>query len=77
MSHHLPDTRIPAPCIVNTGIIVNKLDIRRLLSDLGRVRYIYTQEGKIQSEGEADVMEVFLILPSPKGTGILEESTNG
>ncbi|MFN6567833.1 hypothetical protein A6770_04740 [Nostoc minutum NIES-26] len=59
MSHHLPDTRIPAPCIVNTGIIVNKLDMRRLLTDLGRVHYIYTQEGKPQSEGEGDVMEVF------------------
>jgi hypothetical protein len=59
MSHHLPDARIPAPCIVNTGIIVNKLDMRRLLADLGRVRYIYTQEGRLQSEGEGDVMEVF------------------
>ncbi|WGV24725.1 hypothetical protein [Halotia branconii] len=59
MSHHLPDGRIPAPCIVNTGIIVNKLDIRRLLTDLGRVRYTYIQEGRLQSEGEGDVMEVF------------------
>ncbi len=59
MSHHLPDTRIPAPCIVNTGIIVNKLDMRRLLADLGRVHYIYTQEDKLLSEGEGDVMEVF------------------
>ena len=59
MSHHLPDTRIPAPCIVNTGIIVNKLDMRRLLTDLGRVHYIYTQEDKLLSEGEGDVMEVF------------------
>ncbi|MDF5736027.1 MULTISPECIES: hypothetical protein [unclassified Nostoc] len=59
MSHHLPDTRIPSPCIINTGIIVNKLDIRRLLADLGRVHYIYTQEDKVLSEGEGDVMEVF------------------
>ena len=59
MSHHLPDTKIPAPCIVNTGIIVNKLDIRRLLNDLGRVHYIYTQENKLLSEGDGDVMEVF------------------
>ncbi|QLE54358.1 hypothetical protein [Nostoc sp. TCL26-01] len=59
MSHHLPDTKVPAPCIVDTGIIVNKLDMKRLLADLGRVRYIYTQEGKLQSEGEGDVMEVF------------------
>ncbi|ADI63025.1 hypothetical protein [Trichormus azollae] len=60
MSHHLPDTRIPAPCIVNTGIIVNKLDIRRLLTDLGRVHYIYTQDNKLLSEGDGDVMEVFV-----------------
>lgn len=33
--------------------------MRRLLTDLGRVHYIYTQEGKPQSEGEGDVMEVF------------------
>ncbi|MBD6615656.1 hypothetical protein FNW02_07350 [Komarekiella sp. 'clone 1'] len=59
MSHHLPDTRIPAPCIVNTGIIVNKLDMRRLLADLGRVHYIYTHGDKLLSEGEGDVMEVF------------------
>ncbi len=59
MSHHLPDTRLPAPCIIDTGMIVNKIDMRRLLADLGRVRYIYTQEGKLQSEGEGDVMEVF------------------
>jgi hypothetical protein len=59
MSHHLPDTRIPAPCIVNTGLIVNKLDMKRLLADLGRVHYIYTHEDKVVSEGEGDVMEVF------------------
>lgn len=59
MSHHLPDTKIPAPCIINTGVVVNKLDIRRLLTDLGRVHYIYTQDGKLQREGEGDVMEVF------------------
>ncbi|WP_017318153.1 hypothetical protein [Mastigocladopsis repens] len=59
MTHHLPNAKIPAPCIINTGVVVNKLDIRRLLADLGRVRYIYTLEGKLHSEGEGDVMEVF------------------
>ncbi|MEB3180533.1 MAG: hypothetical protein VKL59_16110 [Nostocaceae cyanobacterium] len=58
MSHHLPDANLPAPCIIDTGIIVNKIDMRRLLADLGRVRYIYTQESKVQSQGEGDVMEV-------------------
>jgi hypothetical protein len=41
------------------GIIVNKLDMRRLLADLGRVHYIYTQENQLLSEGDGDVMEVF------------------
>ncbi|MBE9238191.1 hypothetical protein IQ227_19715 [Anabaena aphanizomenioides LEGE 00250] len=59
MSYHLPNIKIPAPCIVNTGVIVNKLDIRRLLTDLGRVHYIYSQENKLLSEGDGDVMEVF------------------
>jgi hypothetical protein len=59
MSQHLSDTKLPAPCIINTGVIVNKLDIRRLLADLGRVHYVYTLEGKLHSEGDGDVMEVF------------------
>lgn len=59
MSQHRSDTKLPAPCIINTGIIINKLDMRRLLADLGRVRYIYIQEGKCRSEGEGDVLEVF------------------
>jgi hypothetical protein len=33
--------------------------MRRLLADLGRVHYIYTHEGQLQSEGDGDVMEVF------------------
>jgi hypothetical protein len=59
MSHHLPESQIPAPCIVNTGLVVNKLDMRRLLNDLGRVRYNYIQDGKCLSEGEGDVMDIF------------------
>ncbi|MDJ0736651.1 MAG: hypothetical protein QNJ47_21730 [Nostocaceae cyanobacterium] len=59
MSYHLPDSKIPAPCIINTGVIVNKFDMQRLLNDLGHVRYIYTQDNNLHSEGEGDVMEVF------------------
>lgn len=59
MSHHRSDARLPAPCIIDIGMIVNKLDMRRLLADLGPVRYIHTQEGKVQSEGQGDVLEVF------------------
>lgn len=53
--HH----QLPAPCIIDCGTIVNKQDMKRLLNDLGRVRYIHTLDGEIQSEGEGWVLEVF------------------
>lgn len=59
MSHHQSSHQLPAPCIIDTGIIINKQDIGRLLSDLSRVRYIHTLDGHLQSEGEGCVMEVF------------------
>ncbi|HEY9599554.1 MAG TPA: hypothetical protein V6D33_17970 [Cyanophyceae cyanobacterium] len=59
MSHHQFRQQLPAPCIIDTGIIINKQDIERLLNDLGRVRYTHSLDGKLQSEGEGCVMEVF------------------
>ena len=59
MSNYRSDSKLPAPCIINTGIIVNKIDMRRLLADLGRVRYVYIQEGEMTSQGEGDVVEIF------------------
>src|SRR4028118_828239 len=59
MSHPQSQHKIPAPCIIDTGIIVNKQDMGRLLTDLGRVRYIHTLDGKLQNEGEGYVLEVF------------------
>ena len=59
MSNYRPDSQLPAPCIINTGIITNKIDMGRLLADLGRVRYVYIQDGKLTSQGEGDVMEIF------------------
>ena len=53
------NNRVVAPCIIDTGIVVNKRDIKRLLFDLGRVRYLHIQDGKIYSEGEGYVLEVF------------------
>jgi hypothetical protein len=53
------NTRLPAPCIIDIGIIVNKQDMERLLADLSRVRYIHSQDGKIVTEGEGYVLEVF------------------
>lgn len=50
---------VPAPCIIDRGIVVNKSDICRLLGDLTRVRYLHMQEGKSLSDGEGCVLEVF------------------
>ncbi|HIK54245.1 MAG TPA: hypothetical protein IGS37_03665 [Synechococcales cyanobacterium M55_K2018_004] len=57
--HSFDNLRVPAPCIVDTGILVNKQDMHRLLCDLGRVRYSYFQDGKLTNEDEGFVMEVF------------------
>lgn len=53
------NAKLPAPCIVDSGIIVSKQDIHRLLADLSRVRYCYTQDDRLLSEDEGYVLEVF------------------
>jgi len=50
---------LPAPCIVDVGIVIGKHDMQRLLSDLNRVRYCYSQDGALLAEGEGCVLEVF------------------
>jgi hypothetical protein len=57
--HFSGNTKLPAPCIVDTGIIVNKQDMQRLLVDLNRVRYCYSQDGQLLVEDEGYVLEVF------------------
>jgi hypothetical protein len=51
--------RSPAPCIVDLGTVINKQDMQRLLIDLGRVHYSYTQDGVLSSEAEGYILEVF------------------
>jgi len=41
--HSSQDIKLPAPCIVDIGIVIHKQDMLRILSDLGRVRYCYGQ----------------------------------
>lgn len=48
-----------APCLVDMGLIVQRRDIQRVLSDLGRVRYQDRIDDQVCSEGEGYVMEVF------------------
>jgi hypothetical protein len=50
---------LPAPCIVDTGTVVDKRDMQRLLSDLSRVRYYHLQGSEVLGTGEGCVLEVF------------------
>lgn len=50
---------LPAPCLVDTGVVVNKADMLRLLQDLGQVHYCHSQDGRLVGQGEGYVMEVF------------------
>jgi hypothetical protein len=61
MSHDLSprNSRLPAPCIIDQGTLIDKQDMQRILTDLTRVRYVHTQDGQITSEGEGCVLEVF------------------
>jgi hypothetical protein len=52
------NSKVPAPCIVDTGIIISKQDMQKLLADLGRVRYSYCQDGQLLNESEGYVLEV-------------------
>lgn len=60
MNHHNKNNNIsPAPCIIDRGTIVNKEDIKRLLNDLGHVRYIHMIDCQVHSEGKGWIVEVF------------------
>ncbi|MGF1575099.1 MAG: hypothetical protein ACFCU9_04015 [Cyanophyceae cyanobacterium] len=48
-----------SPCVVDTGILVSKRDVYRVLSDLGHVRYVDILDGEVVSQGEGYVMEVY------------------
>lgn len=50
---------LPAPCIVDIGIVISKQDMQRILSDLNRVRYSYRQDSAVLAEGEGCILEVF------------------
>ncbi|NEQ27781.1 MAG: hypothetical protein F6K28_54045 [Microcoleus sp. SIO2G3] len=53
------NAHLPAPCIVDSGILINKCDMQRLLGDLNRVRYIYQQDGQLLNAGEGQIIDVF------------------
>ena len=57
--NHKYSSDLPAPCIVDNGIVVHKADMLRLLRGLRHVRYIHRQDNEITSTGEGCVMEAF------------------
>lgn len=58
MSHH-HSHHLPAPCIISSGIVVNKSDMKRLLQDLAWVHYSHFLDGEEKSRGEGWIVEVF------------------
>ncbi|MGF1490851.1 MAG: hypothetical protein ACFBSC_00010 [Microcoleaceae cyanobacterium] len=59
MSYDQLDYCASAPCIVDTGVVVNKQDMQKLLADLSRVHYLHIQDGQVYGEGEGYILEVF------------------
>ncbi|MHB0976616.1 MAG: hypothetical protein ACYC1U_05420 [Candidatus Aquicultorales bacterium] len=49
----------PAPCIIDEGTLVNKKDIMRALETLENVKYTYTVDNVVISQGEGIVVKVF------------------
>lgn len=52
-------SNLPAPCLVDNGIVINKADMLRILNDLGQVTYMDIQDDAILSQGTGYVMDVF------------------
>ncbi len=59
MNKHDGMKSLPAPCIVDEGILVNQDDIKRLLADLYSVYYIHSIGGRVSNEGQALIQEIF------------------
>jgi hypothetical protein len=56
---HQPSSQLITPCIVDQGIVNNKNDMQRLLSDLTCVQYIHSIDGYPHSQGKGCIIEVF------------------
>lgn len=50
---------VPAPCIVNEGTLINKKDMVRALETLENVKYVYSVDGDVFSQGDGVVVKVF------------------
>lgn len=59
MSSHSLSSPQYAPCFIESGLILNKEDMKRLLNDLGSVRYCHYLDGQLFNEGEGWIVDVF------------------
>ena len=59
MNKHHGIESFPAPCIVDEGIVIDRDDIKRLLADLCHVCYVHTIDGRVSSEGQGFIQEIF------------------
>ena len=59
MTKHQGMKSLAAPCIVDEGILIDRNDIRRLLTDMCHVYYIHTIDGQIKSKGKGFIQEIF------------------
>ena len=59
MSKEQTPRQLPAPCIIDSGTIVSKDDMKRLLDDLCHVHYLHTIDKELHSEGKGWILEVF------------------
>ncbi len=59
MNKHDGMKSLPAPCIVDEGILVNQDDIKRSLADLYSVYYIHTIGDRVSNEGQGLIQEIF------------------
>ncbi|MCL4498629.1 MAG: hypothetical protein M1548_02700 [Actinobacteria bacterium] len=57
----MSDSRIstPAPCIISEGTLINKKDMTRALETFENVKYVYSVDGGIISQGEGVIVKVF------------------
>lgn len=56
---HQSSPQPPTPCIIDQGIIANKKDIQRLLSDLTYVQYVHTIDSCLYNQGQGCIVEIF------------------
>lgn len=59
MNYDYSANQVP-PCIVESGVVVYKKDMQRLLSDVRRVRYLHLLDEKVLHQGEGWIKEVFI-----------------